>query len=392
MKLMHLRREPVSVVCVWNNERVRNDCLERSIRTLFPSAPRTEFIPVDNRGQQHATAASALNAGARLATHDYVAFVQQDVYLHSLVALENAAGILADDSRWGMIGAVGISANGQMLGRIRDRIVLIGDKCLSPAPVDSLDEVLFVVRRTTVENEPLSESNDLAWHAYAVEYGLRLRKFGQMTGVIDIAITHNSLSTNIAYLDEAHAAVARMHPGQVPTQTTCGTVSASPRQPREQRFLAGHRWRLRWLRSSFAARRAMKVTGSRNILFSDIRRDIGYLLGADHPLRVHNITSPSEPFPDGTDGTQLRRGEHLVHFTSGPFEHLGALDPGSSLLVTNVTLRDLAGMRLLLSATSHVIGYEPALGYWVALGPAVTGLEPMRTRAHAIPFRPLVFR
>lgn len=386
------RREPVSIVSVWNNEQVRQDCLDRSLERLLPTAPRTEYVPVDNRGQHHPTAGGALNLGARLASRDYVAFVQQDIYLHSLEALEEAAGLLADDARWGMLGAVGVSPGGRIIGRIRDRVVLIGDVCRSPAAVDSLDEVLFVLRRADVVADPLSESPDLAWHAYAVEYGLRLRERGLETGVVDIPITHNSLSTNLARLDEAHAAVARMHPRQVPTRTTCGTITAEPRTPIEQRFLAKHRWRLRWLRGSWAARRARLVTASRNILLSDIRMDIGHLLAESGGgrLRIHNLTPPGTPFPESEEGTDLRRGDYLVHFTSGPFESLGPLEPGASMLVTNVTLPDLERLSVSLPTHAHAIGYNHALGYWLALGTAAVGSKPMREAPRSVPFRPLV--
>ena len=347
---------------------------------------------MDNRGQPHATAGSALNLGARRATRDYVAFIQQDIYLHSLVALEEAAGLLADDGRWGMLGAVGISSSGRILGRIRDRVVLIGDSCDGPTPVDSLDEVLFVMRRSSVVADPLSESPDLAWHAYAVEYGLRLRELGLETGVVDIPIPHNSLSTNLARLEEAHATVARMHPGQVPTRTTCGTVTAVPPPPLEQRFLAEHRWRFRWLQDSWAARRAKRVTGSKSIVLSDIRRDIEFLLAESggQDFRIHNLTCAGAAFPDGPEGTHLRRGDHPVRFTSGPLECVAPLDPGGSLLLTNVSVQDLKKVPDSLPTKPHVIGYHGDLGYWVVLGPAATGVEPLRESPRARPFRLLV--
>jgi len=89
------RRTPVSIVCVFNDPDVLTSCLERSILLGLADAPETEYLPVDNTDGQFASAGAALNDGARRARHDDVVLVHQDVYLHSLVALERAADRLA---------------------------------------------------------------------------------------------------------------------------------------------------------------------------------------------------------------------------------------------------------------------------------------------------------
>ncbi len=72
------------------------------------------------------------------------------------------------------------------------------------AEVDSLDEVLFMMRRDQILRHPLSEEADLSWHAYAVEYGARLRSMGYRVAVANIPLTHNSLTINLDRLAEAH--------------------------------------------------------------------------------------------------------------------------------------------------------------------------------------------
>ena len=57
---------------------------------------------------------------------------------------------------------------------MRDRVVMIGEQAYA-TDVDSVDEVLFMIERKRALAEPLSEDPDLAWHAYAVEYGARVR-------------------------------------------------------------------------------------------------------------------------------------------------------------------------------------------------------------------------
>ncbi len=63
-----------------------------------------------------------------------------------------------------------------------------------------------MARREVLLQNPLSEDEHLAWHAYAVELGVRLRTQGLMTGAVNLEITHNSLTVNLAKLDVAHRA------------------------------------------------------------------------------------------------------------------------------------------------------------------------------------------
>ena len=81
---------PVSIICVFNDPDVRSRNLDRSIEDHRDEAT-VEYLPIDNVDGSFATAGAALNHGASLAEHDYLAFVHQDVYLHSLRALEAAA-------------------------------------------------------------------------------------------------------------------------------------------------------------------------------------------------------------------------------------------------------------------------------------------------------------
>ena len=70
---------------------------------------------MDNVDSAFSSAGAALNHGATLARNDYFVFVHQDVYLHSIRALEQAAGRLADDESLGLIGAIGIHADGRLI-------------------------------------------------------------------------------------------------------------------------------------------------------------------------------------------------------------------------------------------------------------------------------------
>ena len=106
----------------------------------------------------------------------------------------------------------------------------------------------------------------MVWHAYAVEYGLRVRRLGLRVGVTDIPLTHNSLTVNLARLDVAHAAVAARYPEMLPVRTTCGVVARQTVRSSSGGWLGSQRWRYSWLRESLTVRRARRITAAPIVL------------------------------------------------------------------------------------------------------------------------------
>lgn len=363
-------RVPVSIVCVANDIGVRERCLDRSIADHLHEAPETEYLPIDNSAGAFSSAGEALNHGASRARHDVVVFVHQDIYLHSLTALEEAAGMLASRADIGMHGSVGIAADGRIVGRMRDRVVLIGTPASEPVDVDSLDEVLFMVPREAILREPLVEVPELAWHAYAVEYGLRVRAQGKRVTAGAIPLTHNSLSVNLDRLDVAHRAVAERYPAALPVRTTCGVISTS--EP-SSRPLKTHRWRYRWLKESLVAHMARRAVGGGPVVLSDIRNDVDAAIagtsaalevihcdrssGADDPLRIR---------------VELMRRDQPVSVISMAISDLTARlatwSPDRPMLITNLSVSDLRQLGAGLPARRRLVGYHENIGCWVLLG------------------------
>ena len=373
---MALRREPVSIICVFNDPEVRRHCLDRSIEQLRADATDIDYVPVDNVDSAFDSAGAALNHGASLARNDYFVFVHQDVYLHSIRALEQGAGWLADDGSLGLIGAIGIAADGRLHGRIRDRVVLLGEPAPEPVEVDSVDEVLFMTSRANLKAEPLTELPELAWHAYAVEYGLRMRARGQRVVATNLAISHNSLTVNLARLDAAHTRVGSAYPTALPVRTTCGTITSATSGSSKPTLLRAHRWRYPWLKESLLAHRGRHAARGGNFVLSDIRRDIDdAIAGRPEPLLVVNLVDGYDAFPDDGRSLQLlRRGQPVEPSTLPRPELAGLLanwQPDTSMLVTNLSDRDLAAVAGTVASDRRLVGYHDGIGYWLLLGPVL---------------------
>jgi Glycosyltransferase like family len=384
------RREPVSVICVYSDEGVRRRCLDRSIADCADRL-EIEYLPVDNTEGAFDTAGAALNHGASLATHDHLVFVHQDVYLHSLEALERAAGALASDPSIGVLGAAGITRDGEIVGRVRDRVVLIGEAAGEPSDVDSVDEVLFMAPRRLIEREPLSEAPELAWHAYALELGLRARSLGLRVCALDIPLTHNSLTTNLDRLDTAYAAVAARYPEAMPVRATCGWVTPAPPARQRSGFLQPHRWRYRWLRESVAAHVARPAAGARRCVLGDIRLDIDDVIAGDLGQRLLVVNRDHGSGFAGEAPLELMRGATPITLTAqtlpGIVDIVAGAEPATPILLTNLARGDLGALAPHLPRGPRLLGFRREIGYWLLLGRAADATAPSSWRtAKARPF------
>ncbi|HMO11287.1 MAG TPA: glycosyltransferase [Actinotalea sp.] len=387
----------MSIVCVFNDPDVRRTCLDRSVEAGLADAPNTEYLPMDNTARQFPSAGAALNAGARLARHDVVVFVHQDVYLHSLPALERAAAALLDDPGIGLVGAAGVTPDGTAVGIVRDRVVMIGEPSEPARAVDSVDEVLFLVSRDRVLDQALSEHPDLAWHAYSVEYGARVRAQGLRVATADVMITHNSMTTNLDRLFDGHAYVADLYPALVPMQTLNGVVRARGQRQRWRTLLRRRRGAAIWLRESATAVRIARLlgTGIRQVPLVDIRLVIDDALEAiDAPaVSILNLDVPeAERAGWGVDGLE-RRGRAVEAHAGTVAEARSALggEATGAVLVTGLRLGQLAELVPVLSRVDHLVGVARDTGAWILAGEGAAALRltwrSWRNNAFAVPPR-----
>jgi hypothetical protein len=380
----------VSIVCVYNHLTLRQQCLDRSIEALRDEASDVEYLPIENESGTYKSAGSALNHGVSLAKNDVVVFVHQDVFLHSLTALKRAAGQLRPGG-FGLLGAAGIGTDNRLIGRIRDRVMITGEAVSDPVEVDTVDEVLFMAPRIQLASEPLTEANDLAWHAYAVEYGLRVRRQGLRTGVADIPLTHNSLSVNLARLDSAHQAIAALYADLLPVRTSCGMITGKTVQDDGRGWLASQRWRYRWLRDSIVLQEARMAAGRTAGVLADIRHDIDDLIERAPGKRLYVVNcSDGQRFTNrGSRQLELSRRDGTAVFRGGSISDVPAMlassQPGSWLLVTNLSAADIKTLDRRFLQAQGILGLHRDTGLWLLFGARFTDLPPLWRSRRATP-------
>ena len=378
----------ISIVCVYNDLAVRRECLDRSIEAYVGDID-VDFVTVDNTTHAFPTAGAALNHGARKARHELVAFVHQDVYLHSINRLVDA-GLAFKDGTWGLLGANGVTSKGENVGRLRDRAQVIGAHTPSPVEVDSVDEVLFMAPLDLVLRYPITEDFALAWHAYAVEYGLRLRELGKRVGAVDLAITHNSLTINLDKLDLARRQVGALYPQLGPICTTCGTIGSSESRWRDLPILRLHRWRLRWLQQSLLALKARRRIDA-PVVLSDIRHELDLLPFSDEsPLHLVNVDHAGGFAEFASEPLRLTRyGRPVVNYTvrtgSQMLNLVNQLPQTSRILVVGVTFEDLGALRSRSgSGRDWLVGIHPA-EMWLLGGVGASERPSQWSRPQAVP-------
>ena len=375
----------ISIVCVYNDPDVRQDCLDRSLDRYTKADdpdPRIEYIPIDNINGTYKSAGAALNYGASVAKNDVVVFVHQDVYFHSVeAAIQAAQGM--ERGQFGVLGAVGIRSDGRFVGSVRDRTILLGDAVAEPTDVDSVDELLFMVPRQLLMREPLTESADMAWHAYAVEYGLRVRKLGLRVGVAHIPVTHNSLSTNTVGLDVAHARVAARYRDQLPIRTTCGVLSQRTIIGSHRAWLASQGSRYRRIAASLVAARNVHRHSNAPFLHADSRFEIDRIISRAPGQRLCIVNNISDKRFADDSLLELKRLGSSIFVVAREIVELPTIvdqcERDTWFLIADITFQDIQEVEAKLIRREHIIGFHASIGYWVLAGPGSIDL-PMHLR------------
>lgn len=183
-------RRPVSFVVV----RFCNEIEHNFLASECAASELNEVIEVDNRGNIFFDNLSmAIVHGVARANHELIAIVHEDVKLpdgwqarfeRSLEALE------AHDGAWGLLGSVGWSKAGGVVGHYSDPHVYINTfsaGCRPFAKVRRLDEQLMIIHR---DRKPAFDEHMPGIHNLGRELAAKLGDRGMQTYAIDAPTIH----------------------------------------------------------------------------------------------------------------------------------------------------------------------------------------------------------
>lgn len=174
------------------------------------------------------SASTAYNNAIDHARNDLIVFCHQDILLPEnwLVQLEEALDYLqTEDPHWGVLGSCGATQDGRGWGHVyssgRD---VIGEPFERPVPVQTLDEIVLVLRRST----GLRFDDALPhFHFYGADICLRAAARGMNSYAVSTFCIHNAQQTFVlpGEFYEACRHLKRTWREYLPIQTTCVRIT-----------------------------------------------------------------------------------------------------------------------------------------------------------------------
>jgi len=181
----------ISIVCVYNNKRLLETSLLKSMESQKLSY---ELILLDNTHKKFNSAAMALNHGVKNAKGNYLMFIHQDYDLESNVWLSKVEKLLDGLDNMGVAGVAG-KYNRNLISNIKTGTppTLAGPIQIDkPVKVQTLDECLFIIPKKVFEEIQLDEEVCDNWHLYAADYCLSAKKAGYDVYVLPLGGYHES--------------------------------------------------------------------------------------------------------------------------------------------------------------------------------------------------------
>jgi hypothetical protein len=224
--------DDITVVAAVNDDRVLGCNLLRSPDLVMPSGRQLLF----QRGFR--SASQAYNAAFDEAEHDLVVFVHQDVFLPAgwFDMLTSAVDWLdANACRWGVLGSFGSARQVHGgVGRVfTTGMGVHGNSIEVPAPVETLDEIVLVLRKSS----PLRFDPSLPhFHLYGSDICLESRRLGLDAYAIPAPCVHNT--NQVLQLPREFYAcyrhLKRKWPRELPIHASCMTISRFDLQMRRR--------------------------------------------------------------------------------------------------------------------------------------------------------------
>ena len=203
--------------------------------------PAVELIIKEDR----ASAALAYNSALDESQGEFVVFAHQDIYLPALwfKRLEHSIDTLASSGlRWGVLGCFGSRADAfGGVGRVYTHgLGLHGNPIAKPEVVESLDEIVLVLRRSSgLRFDPALPH----FHLYGVDISMAARSAGMDNYAIPAFCVHNTnqLLELPPEFYECYAFVKRKWEQYLPIAASCMTIShrdLALRRKKGEEFLA----------------------------------------------------------------------------------------------------------------------------------------------------------
>jgi GT2 family glycosyltransferase len=210
-----------SVIAAVNNEALLADCLLQS-----PDLPSAEEVLL----QRGFTSASlAYNDALRRATGDLLVFVHQDVFLPP-GWIETVRCTVSELERrapeWGVLGVWGVTDSGRQHGHAHwpGREWPAGQPFAEPVPVQTLDELLLIVRRSA--GLRFDESLP-GFHLYGADLCLEARRRGLTNYAVDAFCIHNTATYGFLPIDfwRGYMYLRRKWRSALPIHTSCTVIT-----------------------------------------------------------------------------------------------------------------------------------------------------------------------
>ena len=175
----------VSIICVFNNRKILENYLLKSLK--IQKEVEYELILIDNTNNTFNSASSALNFGGKKAQGDFLIFVHQDISFKEEYTLKNFVDKLYRYPN-SIVGMAGMLDEGVITkikhGKENKYAGTINS--FTPQEVQSVDECIFSIPKKIFNENYFNEEIIKGWHLYAVEYSVRLANKGIKTFVVDV--------------------------------------------------------------------------------------------------------------------------------------------------------------------------------------------------------------
>jgi hypothetical protein len=172
------------------------------------------------------SAAKAYNSAIVRSANDLMVFAHQDIILperwlsqleHSLVRLQEI------DPQWGVCGCYGETANREGRGYVFD-IGIMGEPFEDPAPVQTLDEIVLILRKSSGLRFDESLPH---FHLYGADICMTAAQQGMKSYAISALCIHNSGQSFVLPKEfyEGYKYFREKWKDCLPVQTTCITIT-----------------------------------------------------------------------------------------------------------------------------------------------------------------------